>query len=275
MQTVIARGAFSPAGRASLAMYHFFPTSETGLPVAPVAPGRPFVPLPAQPPRGSLRRVLDLLLRKPAYLSQFRRLGAAGKAAPRLSGLLVSVCRREGVIAVEVSKVKIQTDACSLTERGRELLALLDDLAGLDRLAGMIDSRAMAVLRRRRAGGPAAAAIRRVLRARDCPRWLDLMPGAGGFTAEDLLAAAGPDASRAEAGGMLHLFRTYCLVERIPLSLRQARRYRLTVFGLGIRGFVRRLAELDCVPDAASRVLRPLQPTPAGLFPAPLRPVYR
>lgn len=243
-------------------MYHFSQASEIGSQAAPSAPGIPLLPLPALLPRGSLRRVLDLLLRKPAYLDQFGCLETEVDALSRLPALLISVGRREGVISISRSHDKAGCFIGPLTDRGRELLVLLDDLARLDRLAEGIDSNAMIALCRRRAGRVTAPAVRRVLRTRGAPRWLCLMPD-GGFDAEALFSAA----ELAETAGILRLFRAHCLVERIPLTPRRTRRYRLTGFGLGVREFVRRLAELDGGPDATPDALRFHQLTSAVAAP--------
>jgi hypothetical protein len=89
----------------------------------------------------------------------------------------------------------------------------------------------------------------------------------GGFDAEALFSAAG----MAETAGIRHLFRAHCLVERIPLTPRLTRRYRLTGFGLGVREFVRRLVELDGGPDVTPAALRFPQLTSA--IAAPCDPI--
>ncbi|EIP98784.1 hypothetical protein OpiT1DRAFT_03252 [Opitutaceae bacterium TAV1] len=199
-------------------------------------------------PSGSLRRALDVVLRKPVYLAQFRRLGEAPerRRPGKVAGPLLDVLLAEGVVKRKAGAGGKARYGLSL--RGQELLGLLDDLDWLDRLAETLDTHPVQVLRTRTKAGAAAVTVRRVLRERGMAAWLERLPETGGFMASDLLdgmPAAAAAAARQEAGLMLRFLKTRGLLVRSRFVRDRPSEYRMTDFGRGIRNFMIRLRELD------------------------------
>ncbi|EIP99048.1 hypothetical protein OpiT1DRAFT_03551 [Opitutaceae bacterium TAV1] len=188
-----------------------------------------------------------MVLRKPVYLAQFRRLGEAPerRRSGKVAGPLLGVLMAEGVVKRKAGAGGKRRLGLSL--RGQDLLGLLDDLGWLDRLAETLDIHSMQVLRTRTKAGVSAVTVRRVLRERGMAAWLERLPPAGGFAANDLLdgmpeAAA---AARQEAGLMLRFLKTRGLLVRSRFERNRPGEYRMTDFGRGIRNFLIRLRKLD------------------------------
>ncbi|AHF90294.1 hypothetical protein OPIT5_08845 [Opitutaceae bacterium TAV5] len=196
-------------------------------------------------PSGSLRRALDVVLRKPVYLAQFRRLGEAPerRRPGKVAGPLLDVLLAEGVVKrTAAARGKIRH---GLSLRGQELLGLVDDLDWLDRLAETLETHPVQVLRTRTKAGVSAVTVRRVLRERGMAAWLERLPPAGGFAANDLLDGMPAAAARQEAGLMLRFLKTRGLLVRSRFVRDRPSEYRMTDFGRGIRNFLIRLRELD------------------------------
>ncbi|AHF90308.1 hypothetical protein OPIT5_08920 [Opitutaceae bacterium TAV5] len=198
-------------------------------------------------PSGNLRRVLDVVLRKPVYLAQFRRLGEAPerRRPGKVAGPLLDVLMAEGVVKRKAGAGGKRRHGLSL--RGQELLGLLDDLDWLDRLAETLDTHPVQVLRTRTKAGASAVTVRRVLRERGMAAWLERLPPAGGFAANDLLDGmpeAAAAAARQEAGLMLRFLKTRGLLVRSRFVRDRPGEYRMTDFGRGIRNFLIRLRKL-------------------------------
>ncbi|AHF94804.1 hypothetical protein OPIT5_27350 [Opitutaceae bacterium TAV5] len=210
-------------------------------------------------PAGSLRRILDLMLRKQAYLSQFRQLGD-GPASPAdlgyvrgelrntMTGKLVIALLQEGFAETSGSDRNPLLTRYRLTKRGRRLLTLLGDLEWLDIIAGApVPSDPKRRLVRAAFGGRVSASarmIRRLLRVRGAPVFLARMPVSASFTTEDMRRLI-PGMSPAGVNAMLRLFVKQGLLSRSRFTQFSRSRYELTEPGLEMQAFFTRLGQLD------------------------------
>ncbi|EIP99286.1 hypothetical protein OpiT1DRAFT_03799 [Opitutaceae bacterium TAV1] len=199
---------------------------------------------------GSLRRALDVVLRKPVYLAQFRRLAGEPQPlrkpgrqrttpGPATAGQFLRVLLREGLAKNRHPGKTTCNAPHRLTRRGFELLSVLDDLGELDRLA-------------RTGARSAAATVRRVLRERGIPACLDCLPLADSFTADDIQHLLPERPTRYETSLMLRFLKTRGILVRTRLTQHQPCVYRMTDYGIGIRRFLVRLRELDAGATSAA-----------------------
>lgn len=205
-----------------------------------------------------------MVLRKPVYLEQFRRLAGepqpfrkpGKRRTPPTTGQFLRVLLREGLVERSRSSGP-EKPTCNtppyLTRRGFELLSLLDDLRGLDWLA-------------RTNAKSAAATVRRTLRERGVPACLDCLPLADSFTADDIWHQLPEPPTRYQTGRMLRFLKTRGILIRTRLTQHRPGAYRITDYGLGIRRFLARLRELDAGPtppaDAGTGLARFDSPGP-------------